>query len=103
MDLGIHVLEIEEQQVREARDLENDSGRRQTTGVDRGVEAPFATQVQTRDEEIGLVQRLAAGKRHPAPRDLEEDPIPLDPIDQLLDAVLATHELAGAGRTDFDA
>ena len=97
------MLEIEEHQVCEACDLENGFGRRQTAGIDCGVEAPFATQFQARDKEIRLVQRLAAGKGHPAARDLEEDPIPLDPIDKLLDAVLATHELAGVGRTDIDA
>ena len=78
MPIGVHMLEVEEQQVRPLRHLEQRFARRETAGVDRRVQASPTTFHEACNQEFGLSERFAARKGHTAVRLIEEDALVFD-------------------------
>jgi hypothetical protein len=103
MPIRIHVLEVVEHEIREPGNLKEGLPRGQAAGIDGGVEATTAALSKAVDQKPGLSQRLAAREGHAAARRLEEDPVPLQDVNELTDVEFAPGELARVCRAGLNA
>jgi hypothetical protein len=97
------MFEVIEQEVGISRNCKEGIPRRETTGIDCGVKTSPAAFAKTVVQKPRLGERLTPRKGHTATGGIEEDPVSLELIDELVDRPVATGELASIGRAGFDA
>ena len=67
VQVGVHMLEVVEEQVDVGQHCRDGGFRHESRGVERGVQAGFLAALEELDGKLQLAKWLAAGKRHAAP------------------------------------
>ncbi len=103
MPLRVHVLDVEEQEVRMGEHPFQGCQRRMPACVQGGVVALLLQRVEQAQREVRLSEGLPPGECHATSRPLDHGPIPVDGLEDIPDVDLPTDHLQGVRVAFLDA